>query len=89
MSEIEEVVGKVTHFFPKISVCIVSLTDNLRVGDEIVIKGKTTMLKQTVESMQIEHKPVEIAKAGQNIGLKVNGRVREGDTVYRIIKSKS
>jgi|YelNatPaOPRAMG01_1025707.scaffolds.fasta_scaffold16234_4 putative protease len=88
MSEVEEVVGKVIHFFPKISVCIVSLTDDLRVGDEIVIKGKTTMLRQTVESMQIEHKPIETAKAGQSIGLKVNGRVREGDTVYRVTKSK-
>lgn len=88
MSEFEEAIGKVTHFFPKISVCIVKLTDNLKVGDEIVIKGKTTMLRQTVESMQIEHKPIETAKAGQIIGLKVKDRVREGDTVYRITKSK-
>jgi putative protease len=90
MSRTEELklenVGKVTHFFTKISVAIVELTGTLSVGDKILIKGPTTNLEQTVTSMQIEHKNVETAKKGDSIGLKVNERVREGDTVYKIIQ---
>ncbi|MEM3459223.1 MAG: translation elongation factor-like protein [Candidatus Bathyarchaeia archaeon] len=84
MSEEEVVeVGRVTHFFPKISVAVVELTKPLSVGDTILIKGPTTDFEQVVESMQIEHKNVQQAKAGQSIGLKVAERVREKDTVYK------
>ena len=78
-------VGKVTHYFTKISVGVVELEDELKVGDKISIEGATTNFQQTVESMQIEHKPVEIAKKGDCIGLKVKERVREGDVVYKIV----
>lgn len=84
MSEEEVVeVGRVTHFFPKISVAVIELTKPLSVGDTIVIKGPTTDFEQVVESMQIEHKNVQQAKAGQSIGLKVAERVREKDMVYK------
>jgi putative protease len=78
-------VGKVMHYYSKIGVAVVSLNNELKIGDEILIRGKSTELRQKVESMQIEHKNVEIAKAGQSIGLKVNERVREGDIVYKIL----
>ena len=77
-------VGRVTHFYPKISVAIVELKASLNIGDKILIKGATTNFEQTVESMQIEHKNIERAEAGQIIGLKVKERVRENDKVYRI-----
>ena len=76
-------VGQVTHFFTKISVAIVELKAPLAVGDSILIKGPTTDFEQVVESMQIEHENVERAGAGESIGLKVAGRVRERDTVYK------
>ena len=76
--------GRVTHFYPKISVAIVELKASLNIGDKILIKGATTNFEQTVESMQIEHKNIERAEAGQIIGLKVKERVRENDKVYRI-----
>ena len=84
--EEKKLVGKVTHYYTKIGVAVVELSDELRVGDEISIEGKTTNLRQKVESMQIEHKPVEVAKPGDAIGLKVVDRVRENDLVYKIIK---
>ena len=77
-------IGRVTHFYPKISVAIVELKASLNIGDKILIKGATTNFEQTVESMQIEHKNIERAEAGQIIGLKVKERVRENDKVYRI-----
>ena len=76
-------VGRVIHFYPRISVAIVELTSKLSVGDRIVIRGTTTNFEQTVESMQIQHKNVESAEAGQLIGLKVAQRVREKDIVYK------
>jgi|UniRef100_A0A7C6EBD5 putative protease len=83
----ENKVGKVTHFFGKISVAIVELTDgDLMVGDTVHIKGHTTDLTQKVESMQIEHKNVEKAAKGQSIGLKVSARVHEDDIVYKVIE---
>ena len=84
MSEELVEVGRVTHFYPKISVAIVELKASLNIGDKILIKGATTNFEQTVESMQIEHKNIERAEAGQIIGLKVKERVRENDKVYRI-----
>jgi len=78
-------VGRVTHFYPKISVAIVELKASLNIGDKILIKGATTNFEQTVESMQIEHKNIERAEANQIIGLKVKERVRENDKVYKIM----
>ncbi len=77
-------VGRVSHYFTRINVAVVELKAPLAVGDRILIKGSTTDLEQVVESMQIEHKDVQSAEAGQSIGLKVNDRVRENDTVYKI-----
>jgi len=76
-------VGRITHFFSKISVAVIELTASLAVGDTIVVKGPTTDFEQVVESMQIEHKDVQRAEAGQSIGLKVAQRVREKDIVYK------
>lgn len=76
-------VGRVTHFFSKISVAVIELKAPLAVGDTIAIKGPTTDFEQAVESMQIEHQEVQKATAGQSIGLKVTQRVRETDIVYK------
>ncbi|HIC09045.1 MAG TPA: U32 family peptidase, partial [Aquificales bacterium] len=43
---------------------------------------KTGVVRQRVESMQIDRKPIEVAKAPTRIGLKVVERVREGDKVF-------
>lgn len=82
MEEKKEI-GKITRFFPKISVAVVELKEPLSIGDQIRIKGSTTDFEQTVESMQIEHKNIQKAEAGQSIGLKVKDRVRENDRVYK------
>jgi len=81
--ELEEI-GKITHFFSKISVAIVELKGTLSVGDQILIKGPTTSVEQKVDSMQIEHENVQEATRGQSIGLKVDDRVRENDAVYKV-----
>ena len=79
-------VGKVSHYFTKIGVAVIEVTDgSIKVGDELHIKGHTTDFKQKVVSMQIEHDEVEMAEPGQSIGMKVNDPVRAHDIVYKEI----
>ena len=82
MEELREV-GKVAHFFTKIDVAVIDVTDTISVGDQIFIKGPTTDIEQTIDSMEIEHEKVKQAAAGQSVGMKVKGRVREKDVVYK------
>lgn len=77
-------IGKIIRFYPKINVAVISLTDILQAGDRILIEGKLTHVEQEVVSMQIEHVNIQKAESGQSIGLKVEGIVREGDTVYKM-----
>src|SRR3989338_7040905 len=77
-------VGKITHYYTDISVGVIDLSDTLKAGDKIRIKGATTDFEQKVESMQIEHEKVNEAKAGKSIGLKVKDHVREHDKVYKL-----
>ena len=80
----EEVIGKVSDFFARPVVAGIELTGTLKVGDAIHIKGHTTDLEFTVESMQINNVTVNEAKAGDAVGIKVRDRVRHGDVIYKV-----
>jgi translation initiation factor IF-2 len=80
----ENVVGKVTHYFPKIGVAVIMLEGDLSNGNEIHIRGAHTDFCQTVTSMQVEHTTIEKATKGQDIGMKVSRNVHAGDVVYRV-----
>ena len=82
MDELHEV-GKVAHFFSKINVAVIDVASTISVGDKIFIKGPTTDIEQTIDSMEIEHEKVTNATAGQSIGMKVVAHVRENETVYK------
>jgi len=79
-----KLIGKVTHYFSKIGVAVIELSDTLKVGETIRIVGGETDFNQVIESMEIEHQKVEIAKAGDLVGLKVSQKVRDGYKVYKI-----
>ncbi|MCX5687207.1 MAG: hypothetical protein NTV71_00940 [Candidatus Omnitrophica bacterium] len=81
-----EEIGIITHYFPKVDAAVVKLTKgNLSVGDKIVIKGHTSDFKEKVESIQLDHAPIQNAEQGMEIGLKVKSKVREHDVVYKIL----
>ncbi|KPJ57412.1 hypothetical protein AMJ49_00525 [Parcubacteria bacterium DG_74_2] len=84
MPEEGKLVGEVTHYFGKIGVAVIKISDVLKVGDEIKIVDGGEEFTQIIESMQIEHQNIQEAKAGDLIGLKVNQKVREGYKVYKI-----
>ncbi len=82
MAETE--IGKVSDFFARPVVAGIALTGTVKVGDTVHIHGHTTELEFTVNSMQINNANVDVAKAGDIIGVKVPDRVRAGDTVYLV-----
>jgi translation elongation factor EF-1alpha len=79
----DQAIGTVTHYFSHLSVAAVTLTDTLRVGDRIHILGHTTDLEQTVDSMQVEHQPVDTVGPGDDVALAVRDHVRDHDRIFR------
>ncbi len=83
----EKKVGEIIKYFGKISVAAIRLSEgSLKVGDTIHIVGHTTDVTQGIDSMQIENKSVQEAGPGADIGIKVQGKVREHDTVYKVVE---
>jgi putative protease len=81
----ETKIGSVTHYYNHLHVAGVVITDGeLHKGDTIHITGHTSDFEQIVESMEIDHKTVEVAKPGDQIGLLVIEHAREHDTVYMV-----
>jgi translation elongation factor EF-1alpha len=78
-----EAVGTVTHYYGHLSVAAISLTSPLKVGDRIHIKGHTSDLVQTVESMEVDRQKIEEAKPGDDVALKVDDHVRDSDRIYK------
>ncbi len=80
---VENVIGVITHYFPHVNAAVIKLKAPLSVGDTIKIKGHTTDFTQAINSMQIDHVPVNSAKKGDEIGLLVDSRVRQHDVVIK------
>ena len=82
MSKESKPIGTVTHFYGNLGVAIVKFNTTVSVGTRVKFKGATTDFEEAIQSMQYDHKPVESAKKGEEIGIKVKEKVREGDEVY-------
>jgi selenocysteine-specific translation elongation factor len=78
-------VGKITHYFDKIGVAVLQVSDeSVKVGDKIRIGEFGTGIEQKIDSMQVEHQNIIEAKSGDEVGLKVISAVKSGDIVYKI-----
>ena len=80
----ETLIGKVTHYYNRISVAVVDLSTELNIGDTILFLGHTTDFTQEVTSLEIEHQKVHSAGPGGEVAVKVDGEVRHGDLVYKV-----
>jgi len=87
MSDIR--LGKVIHYFDRIGVAVLELTDTLRVGDTLHFLGHSTDFKQEVNSLQIEHQNVSEGKPGQDVALKVIQKVHPHDAVFKTTEDKA
>ena len=77
-------IGVVTHFYSNLDVAIAKFGKAVPVGTKVRFKGATTDFEETITSMQFDHKPVAGAKKGQEVGIKVGDKVREGDHIYAV-----
>lgn len=80
----EKEIGTVSSYFSHVSVAAIKLSDKLKVGDKVHIKGHTTDFEVEVDSIQIERKDIEKAKKGDHIGIKVPEKVRPNDKVFLV-----
>lgn len=79
-------IGKVAHYYDHINVAVMTLTDGLKLGDKIHIKGHATDFTQRVFSMEVEHHGIVWVKPGDNVAVKVIQPVHEHDLVFRIVE---
>ncbi len=80
-------IGTVVHYYNHLQVAVLSLTDSLKLGDQIHIYGHSTDLIERVGSMEVEHHPVVWVKPGDHVAIKVNEPVHEHDKVFRVVES--
>jgi len=81
----EKEVGLVVKFFAKPSVAAIKVTrGSIKQGDLLRYKGHTTDFTEEVTTMEIDRQPIEEAKVGDMVGLKVKERVRENDKVLKV-----
>lgn len=81
----EKLVGVVEDYFSHVGVIALTLQESLRVGDRIHVRGHTTEISQSVQSMQVDHAAVEQAAAGVGVGVRIDGKARQGDYVYKAV----
>jgi putative protease len=81
-----EHVGIITHYFDRLGVAVVQLNADLYLEDWILIEGPRTALEQQVYSMQINRQPVDRGVQGEEVAIKVDDTVREGDEVYVMLQ---
>jgi hypothetical protein len=85
----ESPIGKVTHYFDRIAVAVLDLTDTIRLGDTIRFLGHSSDFTQKVDSMQIEHQNVAEAKPGEEVALRVAQKVHPNDKVLKVTEDAS
>ena len=73
-------IGEVTHFYDRLCVAVLKLTEPIRVGDMLHLLGHHTDYQQKVESLQIEHQAVTEAGPGVAVAVRapagaVSGRL--------------
>ncbi len=77
-------IGVVTHYYGKLGVAIVKFNQSFSRGVKVHFRGATTDFEEAVDSIEYYHKAIEAAKKGQEVGIKVGKKVREGDEVYGV-----
>ncbi len=82
MPKKEKPIGAVTHYYGGLGVAIVKFGTSVKIGEKVQFRGAHTDFEETIKSMQLDHKDVKEAKKGQEVGIKVKEKVREGDQVF-------
>jgi len=80
-------IGQVVNYFNKVKAAELRIWDDLKIGDKIIIQGRTTgSVTHTIDSMQIEGKSVDYVDKGCNVAIAMLTKVRENDFVYKLVE---
>ena len=79
-------VGVVTHYFDRIGVAVVAPEQELYLDDWVLIEGPRTSVEQQIYSMQVNHLAVDKGEAGEEVAVKIDEIVREGDQVFVVLE---
>ena len=77
-------IGEVTHYYDRINVAVIKLTNPLKLGDQVHFLGQGSDFLQEISSMELEHKKIKSAKKNQEIAIKVSKPVKKRTVVYLI-----
>ena len=78
--------GRIVHYYQHVDAAIVLIeSGEVRVGDTLHFKGHTTDFRERVDRIEFEHRPIEVARIGQTVGVHVRERVREHDEVLKVV----
>jgi U32 family peptidase len=78
-------IGEVIHYYPRVRAAAVRLDDgDLRHGDTIRIVGHGHEVTEPVRSLELDHRPIQSAHAGETVGVGVEAPVEERDAVYLV-----
>lgn len=77
----DDAIGLVTHYYDKIGVAIVKLEKVVKVGDRLKFAKGDDTFEQIVASMQVDRSPIEEGKPGQEVGIKVDQKIKVGTRI--------
>ncbi len=77
-------IGNVSHYYDHLGVAIVKFNREVKIDEAVHFKGAHTDFVQTINAIQFDHQDIKSAKKGQDVGIKVDQKTREGDKVYEV-----
>lgn len=77
-------IGEVTHYYDRISVAVIKLSNPLSKGDLVHFLGYGSDFTQEITSMQIEHESIDSAKKGDEVAIKTTKPVKQKTAVFLI-----
>ncbi len=84
---IKKDMGQVVNYYNKVKAAELRIWDDLKIGDKIIIQGKTTgSITHTIDSIQVEGQPVVSVKKGSNVAIAIPTKVRENDFIYKLVE---
>ena len=78
-------IGAVTHYYNKIGVAVLALTDPIHIGDLIRIRGNGVDFNQEVTSLQVDYEAVDTGQVGTEVAMQVSQSVRCGCQIYKLL----
>jgi len=89
-TKIKIAIGKCTNFFSKLNVGEFLMQSNeLEEGDDILIIGPTTgVIEMKANDIRVDLKTVHKTVKGDLFSLKIEGKIRRGDKLYKMVDSK-